>query len=87
MKIMEAHDLSLVQGAAEDYARSHGALKLSWEEAVWRSREPTPEQLRQMKNLCTFYAEGSLTQGEASDLIALAMVRKKYNRKVKEALL
>jgi hypothetical protein len=40
-----------------------------------------------MKRLCTFYADGTLTQGEAADLISLALVRKKYNRMVKEALL
>lgn len=87
MKIMEANDLSLVQGAAEDYARGVDAIGLSWKAAVWRSREPTGEQIGIMKRLCTFYADGTLTQGEAADLISLALVRKKYNRMVKEALL
>lgn len=87
MKIIEAADLSLVQGAGEDYARSQGALGLSWKTAVWRSREPTSGQMNLMKNHGVFYCDGALTQGEASDLITAAMVRRKYNYKVREAFL
>jgi superfamily II DNA or RNA helicase len=87
MKIIETSDLSLAQGAAEDYARSQKALGLSAKDAAWRTREPSAGQLRLMKQLNVFYADGTLTQGEASDLITAAKVRKQYVNKIRENLL
>jgi ATP-dependent helicase IRC3 len=87
MKILEASDMSLVQGAAEDYARSQGALGLSWKTAAWRSRDPSEKQMRLLRRYRIFYVDGALTAGEASDLITAAIVRKRYKHKVQEILL
>lgn len=85
-KIIEASDLSLVQGTAEDYARVHGALGLSFKRAMWRSREPSEAQMNLLHRLGIFYAEGTLTQGEVSDLILATQVRRQHRQKIQRIL-
>lgn len=80
--VVEAASDDAAQYCAEEWGAKAGAFKLSTERAIWRAQEATSEQLRFLEEFSCFCVEG-LSQGEASDILAAARVRRSYSNLVK----
>ncbi len=80
--VVDAASDDAAQYCAEDLGKKAGAFTLSAERAFWRGQEATIEQLNHLEGCSCFFVEG-ISQGEASDLLAAARVRRAYSSLVR----
>lgn len=78
-EIVAHADMAMVQGIAEQRARELGALSLSKDDAIWRSRPASDSQVGRMRSRECFFVEG-ITQGQAADVLTASIVRERYAR-------
>lgn len=77
--LKEPLPITYAQGVAEDYLRQHRKVILSRDDAAWRQRRASVEQIDALKRMGVSFRP-DVTAGEASDLMTLAIARREIRR-------